>query len=60
MWRIYLLGNAHPEASDECAGAEVMFPHGSECVKGVVKARAKDLRNQPIGERDQNPSLDAL
>ena len=47
-----------PEALDEHAGAEVMFPHGSECIKGVVKARSKDLRNQPIGERNQNPLLD--
>ena len=29
-----------PEALDECIGAEVMFPHGSECIKGVVKARS--------------------
>ena len=47
------------EVLDECTGAEVMFPHGSEHVKVIVKARARDLRNQPIGIKDQNPLLDA-
>ena len=32
-----------PEASDEHTGAKVMFPHGSEHVQGVVKARASSL-----------------
>eukprot|EP00536_Pseudo-nitzschia_multiseries_P018492 jgi/Psemu1/55852/gm1.55852_g len=56
---------AEPEASvedidepDEYLGNEVIIERNDERLRCIVKDRVRDLQNQPIGVRNENPILD--